>query len=216
MTTWQILGWGGNVCFFARMLLQWLRSEKHGRSVVPRGFWLLSLAGALLVGSYAVHRHNWILTTGFAVTSLLYLRNLWLQGGRRPMPTAVVTLFALAAAAVLVWAGAKKSNENLPRFMTALAAFGQAIWSTRFVLQWWQSERAGQSRLSMLFWWWSLTGNTILLAYALALGDPVFIAGFLLGPLVQIRNLILHLRAGSEVKEPTEPDTAPDTAATSG
>jgi lipid-A-disaccharide synthase-like uncharacterized protein len=48
-----------------------------------------------------------------------------------------------------------------------------------------------------VFWWLSLAGNALLLAYAVHLRDPIFIAGFVPGPLVQVRNLMLQGRAES-------------------
>ena len=73
----------------------------------------------------------------------------------------------------------------------------------RFVIQWWYSERRKESHFPMLFWWTSLGGNVLLLAYALHLRNPVLIAGFLLGPIVQTRNIVLSLRARSARAVPT-------------
>jgi lipid-A-disaccharide synthase-like uncharacterized protein len=53
------------------------------------------------------------------------------------------------------------------------------------------SERAGRSHFPPAFWWLSLAGNGFLLAYALHLRDPVFVLGYLPGPLIQARNLVL-------------------------
>lgn len=195
---WDLVGLLGTACFFTRMLLQWLLSERRGRSLVPRGFWWLSLAGACLLGAYAVREGRWILTTGYAVTAVLYGRNLLLEGGRRTMPHWLASALGIGAASVLIWASSKKLDTDLPRALVVLAACGQAVWSTRFVIQWWNAERRGRSELTALFWWWSLCGNTVLLAYTVALGNPVFVLGYLLGPFVQVRNLILiHRRGGA-------------------
>ena len=58
-------------------------------------------------------------------------------------------------------------------------------------MQWYASERAGESHFPRSFWYLSLAGNVLLLAYACHLADPVYIAGYVLGPLVQVRNLML-------------------------
>ncbi|HPF15211.1 MAG TPA: lipid-A-disaccharide synthase N-terminal domain-containing protein, partial [Planctomycetota bacterium] len=42
MTFWAALGWLGNVGFFSRFFVQWLASERAGRSVAPQAFWWLS------------------------------------------------------------------------------------------------------------------------------------------------------------------------------
>ena len=54
----------------------------------------------------------------------------------------------------------------------------QASFSARFVIQWLASERRKRSVLPRAFWYFSLVGGVTLLAYALYLGDPVFIVGF--------------------------------------
>jgi lipid-A-disaccharide synthase-like uncharacterized protein len=46
---WQIVAVIGQTCFFLRFLVQWLASERAGRSVIPNLFWYLSLAGAATV-----------------------------------------------------------------------------------------------------------------------------------------------------------------------
>ena len=77
----------------------------------------------------------------------------------------------------------------------AIGALGQALWCSRFVLQWALSERRGRSHFPIAFWWISLAGNLTLLAYTVHLGDPIWIVGILPGPLVQVRNLMLEVRA---------------------
>ena len=76
----------------------------------------------------------------------------------------------------------------------AVVLSGQALWSSRFVVQWWATERRRESHFPLAFWWLSLAGNSLLLAYALHLADPIYIAGFTVGPFVQVRNLMLNLR----------------------
>ena len=78
-----------------------------------------------------------------------------------------------------------------------MAFLGQSLFGSRFVVQWYASERSGDAHFPASFWWLSLSGNLLLLAYVVELGDPVFIAGFLPGPLVQARNLWLLRRAGA-------------------
>ena len=73
---------------------------------------------------------------------------------------------------------------------------GQAIFSLRFLIQWWRSERAGRSVVPLAFWHLSLTGGLLLLFYAIHRQDPVFILGQLTGVFVYLRNLHLIHRAG--------------------
>jgi lipid-A-disaccharide synthase-like uncharacterized protein len=74
--------------------------------------------------------------------------------------------------------------------------FGQATFSMRFLVQWWRSERAGQSVVPLSFWYLSLAGGLLLLSYAIHRRDPVFILGQLTGVLVYLRNLHLIRRSG--------------------
>ena len=197
MSPLALLGWAGNVCFFSRFLVQWRESERAGRSVAPPLFWWLSLSGSAALGAYAASRGAQVLLVGYALNGLIYARNLALADGRRalrrPGPRAAA-LLAGAAALALATASAASLDGARPAHPLWLvcAVLGQAIWTSRFVLQWWSSERAGRSVLPQAFWWISLAGNLLLLAYALHLRDAVFVAGYLPGPLIQARNLMLE------------------------
>ncbi len=66
---------------------------------------------------------------------------------------------------------------------------GQALFSARFLVQWLHSERHRQSLIPVAFWYFSLAGGVTLFAYALHIGDPVFILGQSLGVFIYTRNL---------------------------
>lgn len=189
------LGWSGNACYFLRFLVQWVLSERAGRSVAPPVFWWLSLAGAAALGTYAFVQGDSPLFVGYALTFVVYLRNISIAhygeraGQVGAMPALVI---ALAACGTIVSIGAvPRANEPIPVPWLVTAFLGQAVFSSRFVVQWYATERSGKSHFPRAFWWISLAGNVLLLAYAIKRGDPVFIAGFALGPFVQIRNLML-------------------------
>lgn len=201
MTVYQVLGWIGNACFFSRFLVQWALSERARRSLTPEVFWRLSLLGTVCWIVYSSQQDNYVLLVGFVLNGSIYARNLWMQrrSGTRTLTPRLAALIALASVIGLV-AGALWNLDADPEASVAwvvCAAVGQAIWSARFVVQWWHSERAGESHFPPTFWWLSLAGNALLLAYALHLGDPIFIAAFVPGPLVQVRNLMLQRRAAS-------------------
>src|ERR1041385_1303755 len=75
---WLGIGFGGQALFAARFLLQWWRSERSGRSVMPVGFWYCSLAGGATLLLYAVHRRDIVFMCGQGSGLLIYLRNLHL------------------------------------------------------------------------------------------------------------------------------------------
>lgn len=76
----------------------------------------------------------------------------------------------------------------------AIGFVGQAIFTMRFVVQWLASERAKRSLIPVAFWFLSVGGGVVLLAYALHRADPVFIAGQAGGLVVYGRNLWLIYR----------------------
>ena len=71
----------------------------------------------------------------------------------------------------------------------AIGFAGQALFSARFLVQWVYSERRKRSLIPIAFWYFSLAGGATLFAYALHIGDPVFILGQSMGVLIYTRNL---------------------------
>ena len=93
----------------------------------------------------------------------------------------------------------------MPTFLTGLLAkfswweaiglFGQTLFMMRFIVQWIASERAKQSVMPEIFWYFSLGGGMIVLTYAIHKLDPVFILGQLPGVIVYSRNIyLIHKR----------------------
>lgn len=68
---------------------------------------------------------------------------------------------------------------------------GQLVFGARFYVQWLASEKAKQSVVPVSFWYLSIVGSLILMAYALYRRDPVFFLGQLPGSSIYIRNLVL-------------------------
>ena len=76
---------------------------------------------------------------------------------------------------------------------------GQALFFSRFLVQWIATERRRQSVVPTAFWYLSLGGGLVLLSYAIWRGDPVFIAGQSVGLLVYSRNLwFVHRQKAAE------------------
>ncbi|MFP4053221.1 MAG: lipid-A-disaccharide synthase N-terminal domain-containing protein [Phycisphaerae bacterium] len=66
---------------------------------------------------------------------------------------------------------------------------GQFIFGLRFVVQWIATELRKRSVVPVAFWYLSLVGTVVLLAYSIYQRDPVFIAGFSLNMIIYLRNL---------------------------
>ena len=191
---WLVVGWLGIACFFSRFMVQWIASERAGESVAPPVFWLLSVAGAVLMMLYSVERGEPVFLVGYVVTLSIYLRNLWIRYRESPaLSPLTTTALALVAGALLVTQGVENLRPGYgdSRLWLAIGVLGQAVFSSRFIVQWHLTERARRSHFPEAFWWISLTGNLLLLAYAVRVGDPVWIVGLCLGPVVQVRNLMI-------------------------
>ncbi|HEU5117429.1 MAG TPA: lipid-A-disaccharide synthase N-terminal domain-containing protein [Isosphaeraceae bacterium] len=77
---WLMIGFLGQAIFTARFLAQWAASEKKKKSVVPVVFWWLSLAGGLVLLTYAAHRNDPVIVVGQSLGVVVYIRNLMLSG----------------------------------------------------------------------------------------------------------------------------------------
>jgi lipid-A-disaccharide synthase-like uncharacterized protein len=75
---WVMFGLGGQLLFTARFLVQWIASERVGRSTIPIMFWYFSLGGGITLFAYAVHRGDPVFILGQSLGVFIYLRNLWL------------------------------------------------------------------------------------------------------------------------------------------
>lgn len=74
----MIVGLIGQGMFSMRFIVQWLASERAGKSVIPFSFWIFSLGGSFLLLLYAVYRRDPIFILGQASNLLIYSRNIWL------------------------------------------------------------------------------------------------------------------------------------------
>jgi lipid-A-disaccharide synthase-like uncharacterized protein len=72
---------------------------------------------------------------------------------------------------------------------------GNAVFFSRFFVQWYATEKRKQVVVPALFWWLSLAGSFLLLAYALFYKhDSVFIFAYAFTWIPYVRNLIIHHR----------------------
>jgi len=75
-TSWLILGFLGQALFSMRFLIQWIYSEKHKKSIIPKAFWYFSLAGGITLFSYAILRQDPVFIAGQGLGLFIYMRNL--------------------------------------------------------------------------------------------------------------------------------------------
>ncbi|MDX1921006.1 MAG: lipid-A-disaccharide synthase N-terminal domain-containing protein [Candidatus Caenarcaniphilales bacterium] len=75
---WLAIGFIGQIVFGSRFFIQWLCSEKEGRSYIPKVFWYLSIIGSVFLLSYAIHKKDPVFIMGQVTGSVIYIRNLFL------------------------------------------------------------------------------------------------------------------------------------------
>ncbi len=75
--SWGILiGYLAQGLFAMRFVVQWIASERAGKSVVPTAFWVFSIGGGLMLLGYALYRRDPVFIIGQAFGVFVYLRNL--------------------------------------------------------------------------------------------------------------------------------------------
>lgn len=75
---WALIGFAGQALFASRFIVQWLQSEREGRSVIPVTFWYCSLFGGVVMLAYTIHLQSVSLSLGQASGLIVYARNLYL------------------------------------------------------------------------------------------------------------------------------------------
>jgi lipid-A-disaccharide synthase-like uncharacterized protein len=86
---WVILGFVAQAFFTARFVVQWIASERVGKSVIPLAFWWCSIGGGLLLLVYALYRRDPVFIAGQAFGVFVYLRNLYFVLRERSQSAAV-------------------------------------------------------------------------------------------------------------------------------
>jgi lipid-A-disaccharide synthase-like uncharacterized protein len=194
----EVVGWVGQALYFSRFLIQWYLSERARKIVVPSLFWWLSIAGAFCSGLYAFHKGELVFLISPVINLFVHGRNIALLRTNRPMSKqsllpVLIGMVALVMISSYFWDKLKPSQYS--PFWLFVGGIGQFLWTSRFPLQWYLSERSRNVTLGAAFFWVSFFGSVLLLAVALKGGNPIFIAGYALGPILYGRNLILSARS---------------------
>jgi lipid-A-disaccharide synthase-like uncharacterized protein len=75
---WVVMGLIAQGMFFMRFFVQWVISERRGKSTVPLAFWIFSVLGGMMLLIYAIHRRDIVIVLGQAGGLVIYARNLML------------------------------------------------------------------------------------------------------------------------------------------
>lgn len=189
--------------FSARMLIQWILSERARRVVSPNAYWICSLAGSILLFVYGWLRHDFAIILGQLISYYIYIWNLDLkQVWRRvPLPGRVVIVslpflaFGMMLHDVPAFVGKFLHNGSVPMPLLIWGSAGQVIFTLRFVYQWYYSYRRHESILPIWFWIISLLGCSIIVSYGIFRLDPVLILGQSVGFITYSRNIMIGVRS---------------------
>jgi lipid-A-disaccharide synthase-like uncharacterized protein len=197
-TIMYLIGFAAQLMFAARIVVQWLASERVGQVTTPLAFWFLSLGGANLMVVYGMLRHDIVITAGQTLLFCIYCRNVTLSGYWSATPFLFQILLSLPLV-LLLWPPVASSlvrttlspSEGIAGWVLWLGGCGQLAMFARFLIQWRHAERLRRSILPCVFWWTSLVGAVLLLAYAIFRQDIVLITGQVFGIGVYLRNLAM-------------------------
>lgn len=203
-----IIGFAAQILFSARLLLQWIQSEKVKRVLTPELFWQLSLIASFLLFVYGWLRDDFAIMLGQSLTYFIYIRNMQLQGSWIKLPK-FLRVFLLIFPFLIALYSFKNNqidierlfrNEDIPINLLIWGSIGQIIFTLRFVYQWIYSERKKESSLPLGFWLLSLVGSLMILSYAIIRKDPVLFIGQLFGFVIYIRNVFILLKQDKVLK----------------
>ena len=200
------LGFFAQSLFGARLIVQWLISERSGKIVSPTIFWQLSLMASFLFLIYGIIRNDLVIIIGQTLSYLIYIRNLQLKNDCVKFPFAArVIVFALPVLALgwlLIGPGQKLdqifSNNDFSNPIIGIGAVGQLMLNFRFIYQWFYSEKKNDSILPIGFWIISSLASVMILAYATYRVDPVLLVAQGMGIFVYLRNVFIHFRAKAQ------------------
>lgn len=194
-----IIGFLAQLFFSARLLLQWIMSERAKKVVSPSIFWKLSLAGSYLLFIYGWMRDDFAIILGQLISYYIYIWNLDKKESWKKIPFLIRILLIVTPVAALSYLlndtveflNQFFYNDKIPLWLLIFGSLGQIIFTLRFVYQWLYSRRKKESVLPLGFWLISLCGSVIIVAYAVYRRDPVLILGQSTGLIVYIRNIFI-------------------------
>jgi lipid-A-disaccharide synthase-like uncharacterized protein len=194
-----LIGFLSQGLFAARLIIQWYLSEREGKIVSPVIYWQLSLIATYLFIIYGVLQNDFVIILGMALSYIISLRNLQLDGSWNAMPSPFKWLAVGLPLATFAWMfgpGFKMDlyANNFVDIIVLAGAAGQLLLNFRFVYQWYCAEKLKTSILPIGFWWMTVAGSILVVIYAVNRFDPVLIFAQGLGLLAALRNIQLHFR----------------------
>lgn len=202
-TIWvYAIGFLAQIFFSARILYQWIVTEKAKKILSPPLFWILSIFGSYLLFIYGVLRNDFAIIFGQFIAYYIYLWNLNMQGIWKRLHLSVKTVLLatpIVAAAYLVrdmevFTTLFFRQKDIPFWLLIFGSAGQLLFTFRFIYQWIYSAHRHQSLLPIGFWIISLLGSGIIVTYGIIRHDPVLILGQSVGFVAYVRNIMIGLQ----------------------
>ena len=135
------LGFLAQGFFSARMLIQWIMSERARKIVSPNIYWICSLAGSILLFIYGWLRNDFSIIFGQFISYYIYIWNLNIKGVWPRIPVIFrVAIFALPLAALCVMFSQATyfiqhflHNSQVPLWLLVFGSAGQFIFTIRYL-----------------------------------------------------------------------------------
>lgn len=199
-----VIGLLAQLFFGARTVLQWILSERAKKVLSPSIYWIFSILGAYLFFIYGWLREDFAIIFGQIISYYIYIWNLKIKGVWQKVFTPVRVLLIVTPIVAIILAAENAEqfistflrNDNIPLWLVIFGSIGQVLFTFRFIYQIIYSARRKESILPLGFWVISLTGSSLIIAYAILRMDPVLILGQSAGFIAYIRNIAIYHKHG--------------------
>lgn len=205
---WSTIGILGAIIFFGRFYVQWLWSEKLGRSVIPILFWYMSVIGSIMLLGYGTYILSPVGVVSYGFNLLVYIRNLihiWRRANkltpfRYYLGHALIIIGFLLACIVVsyVWylkvfhiTEMERKEAVIHSLWIVLGILGQFLFALRFFIQWIVTEIKQKSVIPPIFWYLSLTASILQMISYYQQGEYLYAIGLATTLTIYIRNIQL-------------------------
>ena len=193
------IGFLAQALFSARLVVQWLLSEKARKVVSPTSYWQISILASYLLFVYGWLRDDFAIILGQYISYYIYIWNLNTKNHWKELPAFIRLVLLLTPVLVIIYLlltwdinGPRLfRNANIPLGLLIFGSMGQIIFTFRFIYQWFYSRHKGESVFPVTFWVLSLLGSAIIVSYGIYRSDPELILGQSAGFIAYIRNLFI-------------------------
>jgi len=208
----EALGWGGAAIFFSRFYVQWFYSERAKKSVIPIGFWYMSACGSLMLFTYGVITGSPLGVLSHSFNIVVYSRNLvhlWREKGKLSARRSIAAhgiMGTVSGIALLLlaytWFPEYQSTQDASTeeafwtwFFLMIGVAGQALFASRFLIQWALTEYKRKSTVPTIFWYLSIAASLLQIAAFAQRAEWVYALGLCATLPVYLRNLwLIHFR----------------------